>query len=177
MEENIKISVLISEEEIRKRIREIAAQIEKDYAGREITFVVTLKGAVFFACELAICISSPINLEFVQLSSYHGTKSTGEITVKHSIVDPDRIEGHDILIIEDIIDSGQTMQKLKELVLQQHPASLKVCSLIDKPKCRVVPFEGDYVGFTLNNEFIVGWGCDLDQKYRNLPYIGVISQE
>ncbi|MCQ2510792.1 MAG: hypoxanthine phosphoribosyltransferase [Methanocorpusculum sp.] len=167
------VEMLIPEEKIEARIRELAAEIERDYAGCEITFLVTLKGAVFFACELAKRISLPVFMEFVQTSSYAGTKSTGIITMKLD-VSAEEIVGKHIIIIEDVIDTGRTLSKLKDLIQSKNPASLKVCSLVDKHECRVVPFEGDYIGFSIGNSFIVGCGLDVDQRFRNLPYIGII---
>ena len=171
-----KIKILLSEEEILKRIRELGAEIEKDYAGRGITFVVTLKGAVFFACELAKRISLPVYLEFVRMSSYSGTKSTGTVTMTLD-VEGEKIAGRDVIIIEDVIETGLTMVKLKEHIQSMHPASLAVCTFVDKHECRTVPFEAEYVGFTLGREFLVGWGFDVDQKCRNLPYVGIVEQK
>lgn len=171
-----RIKVLLSEEEILKRIRELGAQIEKDYAGREITFVVTLKGAVFFACELSKRISNPVYLEFVRMSSYSGMKTTGTVTMLLD-VESEKIAGRDVIIIEDVIETGLTMVKLKEHILSKKPASLAVCSFVDKHECRTVPFEAEYIGFSLGREFLLGWGFDVDQKYRNLPYVGVVQQE
>lgn len=170
-----KIDVLLSEEEVLKRIRELGAEIEKDYADREITFVVTLKGAVFFACELAKRISRPVFFEFVRMSSYSGTKSTGTVSMLLD-VEPDKIAGRDVIIIEDVIETGLTMQKLKDHIQSMRPASLTVCTFVDKHECRTVPFEAEYVGFSLGREFLLGWGFDVDQRYRNLPYVGVVRQ-
>ena len=170
-----KIDLLLSEEEVLKRIRELGAEIEKDYADREITFVITLKGAVFFACELAKRISRPVIFEFVRMSSYSGTKSTGTVTMTLD-VDMEHIAGKDVIIIEDVIETGLTIAKLVEHIQSKNPASLKVCSFVDKHECRIVPFEAEYVGFTMGHEFLLGWGFDVDQMYRNLPYVGVVRQ-
>ena len=167
------IDVLLSEDVINVRIRELAAQIDADYAGKSVTLLCTLKGAVFFACELAKRITIPVFMEFIQTASYEGTQSTGTVSMKLDIPEED-VAGKHIIIIEDVIDTGRTLSVVKEMMLKRNPASLKVCSLLDKHECRVVPFEGDYVGFTIGNEFVVGYGLDVDQKYRNLPYVGVI---
>ena len=167
------IDVLLSEDVINTRIRELAAQIDADYAGESVTLLCTLKGAVFFACELAKRITIPVFMEFIQTASYEGTQSTGTVSMKLDIPEED-VAGKHIIIIEDVIDTGRTLSVVKEMMLKRNPASLKVCSLLDKHECRVVPFEGDYIGFTIGNEFVVGYGLDVDQKYRNLPYVGVI---
>lgn len=167
------IDVLLSEDVINVRIRELAAQIDADYAGKSVTLLCTLKGAVFFACELAKRITIPVFMEFIQTASYEGTQSTGTVSMKLDIPEED-VAGKHLIIIEDVIDTGRTLSVVKEMMLKRNPASLKVCSLLDKHECRVVPFEGDYVGFTIGNEFVVGYGLDVDQKYRNLPYVGVI---
>ena len=112
-------------------------------------------------------------MEFIQTASYEGTQSTGTVSMKLDIPEED-VAGKHLIIIEDVIDTGRTLSVVKEMMLKRNPASLKVCSLLDKHECRVVPFEGDYIGFTIGNEFVVGYGLDVDQKYRNLPYVGVI---
>lgn len=167
------IDVLLSEDVINTRIRELAAQIDADYAGESVTLLCTLKGAVFFACELAKRITIPVFMEFIQTASYEGTQSTGTVSMKLDIPEED-VAGKHLIIIEDVIDTGRTLSVVKEMMLKRNPASLKVCTLLDKHECRVVPFEGDYIGFTIGNEFVVGYGLDVDQKYRNLPYVGVI---
>ena len=167
------IDVLLSEDVINVRIRELAAQIDADYAGESVTLLCTLKGAVFFACELAKRITIPVFMEFIQTASYEGTQSTGTVSMKLDIPEED-VAGKHLIIIEDVIDTGRTLSVVKEMMLKRNPASLKVCTLLDKHECRVVPFEGDYIGFTIGNEFVVGYGLDFDQKYRNLPYVGVI---
>ena len=167
------IDVLISEDVIDARIRELAAQIDADYAGKSVTLLCTLKGAVFFACELAKRITIPVFMEFIQTSSYVGTKSTGKVSMKLD-VDDSAVKDKNIIIIEDVIDTGKTLSVVKEMMQARNPASLKVCSLLDKHECHTVPFEGDYIGFTIGDDFIVGYGLDVDQKYRNLPYIGIV---
>ncbi|MBR4988065.1 MAG: hypoxanthine phosphoribosyltransferase [Methanocorpusculum sp.] len=167
------IDVLLSEDVINSRIRELAAQIDADYAGESVTLLCTLKGAVFFACELAKRITIPVFMDFIQTASYEGTKSTGKVSMKLDI-SAEEVFGKNIIIIEDVIDTGRTLSLVKDMILAKNPASVKVASLLDKHECRVVPFEGDYIGFPIGDEFVVGYGLDVDQKYRNLPYIGVI---
>ena len=156
------------------RIRELAAQIDADYAGESVTLLCTLKGAVFFACELAKRITIPVFMDFIQTASYEGTKSTGKVSMKLDI-SAEEVFGKNIIIIEDVIDTGRTLSLVKDMILAKNPASVKVASLLDKHECRVVPFEGDYIGFPIGDEFVVGYGLDVDQKYRNLPYIGIIK--
>ncbi len=167
------IDELISEEKIEARIRELAEQIDCDYAGKEIIFLCTLKGACFFACELAKRITRPVFMEFIQAKSYEGKNSTGTLEMKLD-VPKEAVAGKHVIIIEDVIDTGRTLSHVKQLILSRNPASLAVCSLLDKHECRVVAFEGDYIGFTIGNDFVVGYGLDWDQKYRNLPYIGIV---
>lgn len=167
------IDVLLSEDVIDKRIRELAAQIDADYAGESVVLLCTLKGAVFFACELAKRITIPVFMEFIQTASYSGTQSTGEVSMKLDVPES-AVSGKHVLIIEDVIDTGRTLSVVKEMMRKRNPASLKVCSLLDKHECRVVPFEGDYIGFTIGDDFVVGYGLDVDQKYRNLPYVGIV---
>lgn len=170
------ISVLISEEQIQKRVKEIAAQINEEYAGKSVTLLCTLKGAVYFTCELSKHLKVPTFLEFIQASSYSGTESTGTITMKLD-VKPEAVCGKHVIIVEDVIDTGVTLYHVKKLIAGRNPASLKVCTLLDKHDCRRVAFEGDYVGFTIGDEFVVGFGLDVDQRYRNLAYVGVLHQE
>ncbi|MDR0980182.1 MAG: hypoxanthine phosphoribosyltransferase [Methanocalculaceae archaeon] len=167
------IEVLIPEEQIDTRIRELAKQIDSEYAGKSVTLFVTLKGACFFACELAKRMTVPIFMEYIQAASYEGTSSTGTITMKLDVPD-DAVAGKHVIIVEDVIDTGRTLAAVKDLMQARNPASLAVCSLLDKHECRVVPFEGDYIGFSIGNDFVVGYGLDWDQKYRNLPYIGIV---
>lgn len=170
------IDVLISEEDVDARICELAKQISDEYAGREVHLVVILKGSVFFACELAKRITVPVTMDFMTVSSYgDGMVSAGKITVKKEL-DED-ICGKDVLIVEDIIDSGNTLCHLKKLLLGRSPESLKIITLLDKPERRVVDIEPDYCGFQIPDKFVVGYGLDYGQKYRNLPYIGVVTQE
>lgn len=169
------ISVLISEEKVDARICELAKQIDEDYAGKELHLVIILKGSVFFACELAKRITVPVTMDFMSVSSYgDGMVSAGHITVKKEL-DED-IEGKDVLIVEDIVDSGNTLFHLRHLLEGRGPASLKIVTLLDKPDRRVVEVHTDYCGFDIPDKFVVGYGLDYAQKYRNLPYIGVVEQ-
>lgn len=168
------IEVMISEKEINTRICELAEQINKDYAGKELHLIVILKGSVFFACELAKRITVPVTMDFMAVSSYgDGMVSAGKITVKKEL-DED-IRGKDVLIVEDIIDSGNTLFHLKNLLLARNPESLKIITLLDKPERRTADVQSDYCGFNIPDKFVVGYGLDHAQKYRNLPYIGVVQ--
>lgn len=171
-----KIRVLISEEDVNKRISEVAEQINKDYEGREIHIICILKGGVFFACELAKRITVPVSMDFMSVSSYGaGTVSSGVVRILKDLDEP--LEGKDVLIVEDIIDSGRTLAYLMEILKQRGPERIQLCTLLDKPERRVKKqVEVQYRCFTIPDEFVVGYGLDYDQKYRNLPYIGVIEQ-
>ncbi len=172
MKEQIK--VMISEEKVNARICELAKQINKDYAGKELHLVIILKGSVFFACELAKRITVPVTMDFMTVSSYgDGMVSAGKITVKKEL-DED-IAGKEVLVVEDIVDSGNTLFHLKKLLLGRNPASLKIITLLDKPDRRTADIQTDYCGFEIPDEFVVGYGLDYAQKYRNLPYIGVVQ--
>ena len=173
---NTKISVMISEEEINKRVCESAEQISKDYAGKEVRLICILKGSVFYTCELAKRITIPVTLDFMSVSSYgSGTVSSGTIKIKKDL--DDDIEGLDVIVVEDIIDSGNTLSRLIPMLKERKPASLKITTLLDKPDRREVDdVTVDYVGFEIEDKFVVGYGLDYDQSYRDLPYIGVIEQ-
>lgn len=169
-----KVRVLLSEEQVGKRIEEVANIINKDYAGKHVHLICVLKGGVFFMCELAKRITVPVSMDFMAVSSYgSGTVSSGTLTIKKDL-DED-IAGKDVLIVEDIVDSGNTLFRLKEMLLKRGPASLEVCTLLDKPDRRVVDVDVKYTCFDIPDEFVVGYGLDYDQKYRNLPYIGVVE--
>lgn len=173
MKENIK--VLISEEDVTKRINEIAAQISKDYEGEEILLVCILKGSVFFTTALASRITVPVTLDFMSVSSYgNETVSSGRIKILKDL--DDSIQGKNIIVVEDIIDSGRTLSHLMSFLSVRGPKSLKLCALLDKPSRREIPVEVEYVGMQIPDLFVVGYGLDYAQKYRNLPYIGVIEQ-
>ena len=172
-----KIRVLLSEDEVNKRISEVAAQISRDYQGKEIHLICILKGGVFFTCELAKRLELPVTLDFMSVSSYGaGTVSSGIVKIVKDLDEP--IEGKDVLIVEDIIDSGNTLSYLIEVLKQRNPRSIELCTLLDKPERRVKKqVTVKYTCFTVPDQFIVGYGLDYDQKYRNLPYIGVIEQQ
>lgn len=168
------IEVLLSEEEVNKKIREIGEQISKDYAGEKIHLVCVLKGASFFACELAKRITVPVSLDFMSVSSYGSdTTSSGVVRIMKDL--DESITDRNVLVVEDIVDSGRTLSYLLEMLRQRGAADVKLCALLDKPERRVVDVKVDYIGFQIPDEFVVGYGLDYDQKYRNLPYIGKVK--
>lgn len=168
------IKVMISEEEVNEKIRAMGEQISKDYAGKEIHMICVLKGGVFFMCELAKRIDVPVSLDFMAVSSYGGdTKSSGVVKIVKDL--DESIQGKDVLVVEDIVDSGRTLSALMEMLRERGPKSLQLCTLLDKPDRRVIPVEVNYTGFTIPDEFVVGYGLDYAQKYRNLPFIGVVE--
>lgn len=170
------IEEMISEETVENRVIELAEQINADYEGRELHMVIILKGSVFFATELAKRVTVPVTMDFMTVTSYgDGMVSAGEITVKKEL-DED-ITGKEVLIVEDIVDSGRTLYHLKRLLLARNPASLKIVTLLDKPERRTVEIRTDYCGFEIPNRFVVGYGLDYAQRHRNLPYVGVIIQD
>ena len=169
-----KIRQLLSEEEVDRKIREIGEQISKDYEGKCVHLICVLKGGVFFACELAKRISVPVTIDFMSVSSYgDDTKSSGVVKIVKDLDQP--LEGRDVLIVEDIIDSGRTLSYLIEILKKRNPASLKLCTLLDKPERRVKEVHVDYTCFNIPDEFVVGYGLDYAQRYRNLPFIGVVE--
>lgn len=173
-----KIRVLISEEDVNRKIQEIAAQINRDYEGKGIHLISILKGGVFFTCELAKQLTVPVvSIDFMSVSSYgSGTKSSGVVRIIKDLDEP--IEGKNVLIVEDIIDSGRTLAYLIEILKERRPASIRLCTLLDKPSRRVMKkVKVDYTCFSIPDEFVVGYGLDYDQKYRNLPFIGVVEFE
>lgn len=168
------VDVLIPELDVDKRIQEIGDQISKDYAGKQVHLICVLKGGTFFLCELAKRITVPVSLDFMSVSSYgKGTVSSGNVKIVKDL--DESIEGKDVIIVEDIVDSGNTLSKLLVMMQERKPASLRLCTLLDKPDRRVVPVNVDYTGFQIPDEFVVGYGLDYDQRYRNLPYIGVVK--
>ena len=166
--ENLK--VLISEPELQKRIGEIADQITKDYNGQDVTFICILKGSIFFTVELSKKLPCDVNFEFIRVSSYRGENSTGQIELKVDLQGD--IKGKDVIVIEDIVDTGRTLSYLKEYLKTKEPKSIKICALLDKKERRVCELNADYVGFDIPDKFVVGYGLDVDEKYRNLPYVG-----
>ena len=175
LEQDIK-KIMISHDEIVVAARELGQKLTEDYQGKNPILVGILKGSVPFMAELIKHIDTHIELDFMLVSSYHGgTSSTGVINI---IKDMDQdIKGRDILFVEDIIDTGKTLRSLKELFEGRQPASVKIATLLDKPEGRLVEIEADYTCFTIPNEFVVGYGLDYDENYRNLPYIGVLKEE
>ena len=169
-----KIKVLLSEEEVDARIRQIAAKISKDYAGKEIHMICVLKGGVFFTCELAKRITVPVSLDFMSVSSYgDDTKSSGVVKIVKDLDEP--LRDKDVIVVEDIVDSGRTLSYLLDMLKARGPKSMALCTLLDKPDRRVIDVKVDYTGFQIPDEFVVGYGLDYDQRYRNLPYIGVVK--
>lgn len=169
------IRVMLSEAEVENRISEMAEAIDKEYAGKTVHLIGILKGSVFFLCELAKKITLPVTMDFISVSSYgDDTKSSGVVKLNKDL--DEAIQDKDVIIVEDILDSGRTLSYLLKLLGNRNPASLKVVTLLDKPERRVIPVELFMTGFTIPDRFVVGYGLDCAQKYRNLPYIGVIEQ-
>lgn len=169
-----KIKVLITEEEVDARIRELGEKISKEYEGKQIHLICVLKGGVFFMCELSKRITVPVSMDFMCVGSYgDGTKSSGVVRLAKDL--DESIENKEVLIVEDIIDSGNTLYYLMDVLRQRKPASLRLCTLLDKPDRRVKDVHVDWTGFEIPDEFVVGYGLDYAQKYRNLPYIGVVE--
>lgn len=171
-----KIKVLISEEDVDKKIYEIGQQITKDYEGKDVHLICVLKGGVFFMCELSKRIGVPVTMDFMSVSSYgDDTKSSGVIKIVKDL--DESITGKDVLVVEDIVDSGRTLSHLLELLESRNPNSIRLCTLLDKPDRRVKDVKVDYTCFQIPDEFVVGYGLDYQQKYRNLPFIGVVEIE
>ncbi len=169
-----KIEVLISENEIKERIAEMGQIISERYAGKELLLVGVLTGSVFFLTELAKNITTPVEIDFVAASSYgNGQESSGHVVITKDI--SRNAWGKNVIIVEDIIDSGYTLKTLKELLTEKRPASIEVATLLDKPERRKVDVSVEYVGFEIPDEFVLGMGLDYEQKYRNLPYIGIMK--
>ncbi|MEJ8742676.1 hypoxanthine phosphoribosyltransferase [Ruminococcus sp.] len=168
------IRELVSEKDVDERIVELGKQISKDYEGKQVHLICVLKGGVFFMCELAKRISVPVSMDFMSVSSYgDDTKSSGVVKIVKDL--DEAIEGKDVLIVEDIIDSGRTLYYLIDILKKRNPKSVHLCTLLDKPERRVKDVKVDYVGFNIPDEFVVGYGLDYAQKYRNLPFIGVVE--
>ena len=168
------VRVLVEEEEVDKRIRDLGEQISKDYEGKEVHLICVLKGGVFFMCELAKRITVPVSMDFMSVSSYgDGTASSGVVKIAKDL--DETLEGKDVLIVEDIIDSGRTLSYLIEILKGRNPNSIHLCTLLDKPERRVKDVKVDYCCFNIPDEFVVGYGLDYAQKYRNLPFIGVVE--
>ena len=167
--------VLISEEEIVKRCKELGAQISKDYAGKNPMIIGLLKGSVPFMAELIKNIDIDCTIDFMAVSSYSGLESLGDVKIVKDL--DTSIKGVNVLVVEDIVDTGKTLEKVKQLLYSKGANDVKVVSLLDRPDRRIVQIEAEYVGFVIPNEFVVGFGLDFNQKYRNLPYIGVLKPE
>ncbi len=169
-----RIDVLISEEEVEKRISELGKIISEEYEGKEIHMICVLKGGVFFMCQLAKHITVPVTMDFMSISSYgDDTSSSGVVKIIKDLDEP--LEGKDVLVVEDIIDSGRTLSYLMEILEKRKPNSMRLCTLLDKPDRRVREVHVDHMGFEIPDEFVVGYGLDYKQRYRNLPYIGVVK--
>lgn len=168
------VRILLTEKEVDDRIQAIGEQINRDYAGKQVHLVCVLKGGSFFMCELAKRITVPVSLDFMSVSSYgNATKSSGVVKIVKDLDEP--IKDKDVLVVEDIVDSGRTLSYLLEMLKDRGPKSLHLCTLLDKPDRRVVDVKVDYTGFQIPDEFVVGYGLDYEQRYRNLPYIGVVE--
>lgn len=168
------VTQMVKEEDVDSRIRELATKIDEDLGGEEIFIVCILRGAAFFACELAKRLKSKVTIDFMQVSSYgSGINSSGEVRIVKDI--ELSVRDKNVLIVEDIVDTGNTLSTLRDIFEHRKAKSVKICSLLDKPDRREVEVDIDYVGFSVPDKFIVGYGLDWDQKYRNLPYIGVIE--
>lgn len=166
--------ILFSEEQLRERVRQLGAQITEDYAGEELVLVCILRGSYIFMADLSRAIDLPLSADFIALSSYGGgTSSSGQVELRKDLSDP--VEGKHLLIVEDILDSGNTLYYLTNLLRTRHPASVRICTLLNKPERREKNIHPDYVGFTIPDAFVVGYGLDYAEKYRNLPYVGVLS--
>lgn len=167
--------VLLPEEDIRRRVAELAAMIDRDYEGRELLVIGILKGAFIFLADLIRCLHVSASVDFVMISSYGcGTESSGNILIRKDIDTP--VAGRDLLIVEDILDTGFTLSGLVDVLQKRNPASLKVCVLLDKPSRRTVPFMADYVGFAIPDRFVVGYGLDCNEKYRHLPDVRILRE-
>ena len=168
------VRVMIPEEDVTKRIEEMGRQISEDYAGKQVHLICILKGGVFFACELAKQITVPVSIDFMSVGSYgDGTSSSGIVKIDKDL--DETLEGKEVLVVEDIIDSGRTLSYLLEVLRKREPKSMRLCTLLDKPSRRVREVKVDYIGYKIPDEFVVGYGLDYKQKYRNLPYIGVVE--
>ena len=169
----MEVNVLINKARLENRIEEMAKQIEKDYEGKDIVFIGILKGSVMFMAELVKNIKSNVELDFMDVSSYEGTESSGDVRINSDI--RNSIKGKDVIIVEDIIDTGRTLTYLIEYLKQKQPNSLKIATMLSKPSRRIMELNVDYIGFSINDEFVVGYGLDYNEKYRNLPYIGYLE--
>lgn len=168
-------SVLYTSEQVQQRVRELGEQIALDYQGKEPHLVTIVKGSIPFLADLMRAIDLPLSLDLIGVSSYAGTLSSGEVRLTKDLDDP--IEGRHVIVVEDIIDTGLTLSYVLRNLRQRAPASVKVVTFLDKPAGRGTPIEADYVGFTIPDAFVIGYGLDWNQKYRNLPYIGILRRD
>ena len=176
MLENDIQEILFSEDQLKARVREIAQEIERDYAGKEIMLISVLRGSFVFMADLCRALDLPCTLDFMSVSSYgKGTTSSGQVQITKDLSED--ISGRHIIVVEDILDSGNTLSYLLNILQHRHPASVRLCTLLDKPERRVKPVEVHYCGFTIPDAFVVGYGLDYAEKYRNLPYIGILKPE
>ena len=166
-----RVTPLLDAAQIQAKVQELGAQITRDYAGKDLVLVGLLNGVFPFFADLARAIPLEVDITFMQVSSYGGTDSTGEVLIKKDLDRP--IQGRHALILEDIVDTGMTLTKVRNLLLDREPASLRICTLLDKPSRRIASVPLDYVGFTIKDHFVVGYGLDFDGRMRNLPYVGV----
>ena len=169
--------ILLSEEQIKARLQELGKELIADYGDKNPIFVGILKGVVIFYADMIRAFDAPCQMDFMWISSYQGTQSTGNIMVRQDIVTD--IKGRHVIILEDILDTGRSLEQVKRHLLKKEPASLKICTLLDKPEGRApgVELQAEYVGFTIPNAFVVGYGLDYDEKYRNLPYVGILKPQ
>ncbi len=170
------LKVLISQEELQRRVAELGAQISADYAGREPVLISVLRGSYIFMADLTRSLECFCRVDFMAVSSYgSGTKSSGQVKILKDL--SESVEGKDLIVVEDILDSGNTLHYLFQLLQARHPASIRLATLLDKPSRRTKPVHADYIGFEVPDEFVVGYGLDYDERYRNLPYIGVLKPQ
>lgn len=171
------LKVLITSEQIQARIRELGEELKRDYGDKNPIFIGVLKGVVVFYADMIRAFDAPCQLEFMRISSYKGTQSTGNMVVRQDVAED--LNGRDVVILEDILDTGRSLRFTVDYLRFKGAASVKVCTLLDKPEGRLpgINMEADYVGFTIPNEFVVGYGLDYNEQYRNLPYVGVLKPE
>ena len=166
--------ILYTEEEIRTRVAELGAQITRDYQSKDLAVASVLRGSYIFMADLTRAIDLPLSVDFMAVSSYGaGTTSSGQVEIRKDLSDP--IEGKDLLIVEDILDTGNTLYYLMDVLMARKPASIQICTLMDKPDRRKKPIAAAYIGFTIPDAFVVGYGLDYAEKYRNLPYVGILK--
>lgn len=170
------LEILFSEAQLKTRVQEIGTEIQRDYAGKEIMLISVLRGSFVFMADLCRCIDLSCTLDFMSVSSYgKGTKSSGQVQITKDLSED--ISGRHIIVVEDILDSGNTLSYLLRILQQRNPASIRLCTLLDKPDRRTKPIHADYAGFQIPDAFVVGYGLDYAEKYRNLPYIGILKPE